>query len=78
MTDVKSETCSEDLLGVSEPIKLKLLELKKNLDMVESVVNEIESVSVNELQARMNPLETAKFNWLSIYALNSLYFGTNI
>ena len=77
MTDnlIKSELSEEiSLEGISEPIRSKLLELKKHLDKVESVVNEIDLVSASELQATMNPLEIAKFNWISIYALNSLYF----
>ncbi len=77
MTDVKNENCNSELEGVSEPVRSRLLELKKNLDKVESVVNEIEAVSVSELQALMDPLEKAKFDWITVYALNSLYFGMN-
>lgn len=53
MSESLTKTIAEDLSileGVADPIKVKLLELKTQLDKVESVVNKIDSKSIQELQ----------------------------
>lgn len=54
MSESLSKNTTEDvstmLEGVADPIKAKLLELKNQIDKVESVVNKMESKSIEELQ----------------------------
>ncbi|RNA15809.1 nuclear nucleic acid-binding C1D [Brachionus plicatilis] len=65
---------TEILQDVPELLKEKLVDLKGRLDNVEELVKLIESNSIHEQISRLSPLEQAKFDWITIYAINSLFF----
>lgn len=68
----------EILQDVPELLKEKLIDLKSRLDNVEELVQLIESDAFNEQLSKLSPLEQAKFDWITIYAINSLFFGTQL
>lgn len=52
-----AETPVEDTLeGIAEPIKEKLVELKKQLDKVEAVVQKADSLSMTELHENVKKI----------------------
>lgn len=76
-----SVKCDDDqekeiLRDVPELLKEKLFDLKSRLDNVEELVQLIQSSSFNEQLSKLSPLEQAKFDWITIYAINSLFFGS--
>ncbi|CAF0827789.1 unnamed protein product [Brachionus calyciflorus] len=64
----------EILDGIPELLKEKLIDLMTRLDNVEDIVKLLNSSTIREEVDKLSPLEKAKFDWISIYAINSLYF----
>lgn len=54
MTDIEKQSEVESLVGVAEPVRSKLLELKDQLDKVESIVGDVDSASIKDLQETVN------------------------
>lgn len=70
-----SEQSQEVLEGVPDMLKDKLLDLSSKLDEVEIIAKLIENKPVKEIQGELSAIEEAKYNWISIYAINSLFFS---
>lgn len=73
---MESSDKEEILQDVPELLKEKLLDLKGRLDNVEELAKLIESNNLNEQISKLTPLEQAKFDWITTYAINSLFFGS--
>ncbi len=56
-SEIKMTSEIEDTLnGIAEPIKVKLIELKNQLDKVEAVVQKADSLSITELHENVKYL----------------------
>lgn len=66
-----------ELAGIPDFVRDKLVEMRANIDQLESVYEQLEQTQVKDLQARLSPLDFARLNWINIYSINSLFFGKN-
>jgi hypothetical protein len=67
---------TDDLLNnIPNEMKPKLIEFKNKLDSIESILQKFEKNSIKDIHSKLNPLEAAKFDWISLYTINALYFG---
>ena len=65
----------DGLEGVPENVAKRFVDFSQKLKSVEDIISKIDQNMIGDLHSQMTPLEKAKYDWISIYAINSLFFG---